>query len=125
MMTGEKKAPRKQVPEQVAVIDADRCTGCEACVEVCPVDCIDKIHPYPDAPGLQAWCEVDWDRCIGCRLCIRLPRPPSDPYTLCVCPWDAIEMIPLAGLTAAVDAMGGLPAYAAAHRERLLAAARH
>ena len=37
----KKKAPRKKVPKTLAVINADNCTGCESCREVCPVDCID------------------------------------------------------------------------------------
>ena len=28
----------------------DLCTGCDACVSVCPVDCIDKISD-PKTPG--------------------------------------------------------------------------
>ena len=36
-----KQKPRKKVPKELAVINADNCTGCESCLEVCPVDCID------------------------------------------------------------------------------------
>ena len=35
-----KKGPRKKLPKELAVINADNCTGCESCLEVCPVDCI-------------------------------------------------------------------------------------
>jgi len=28
---------RKKLPKEVAIINADNCTGCEACLEVCPV----------------------------------------------------------------------------------------
>ena len=34
-----KAGSRKKLPKEVAVINADNCTGCEACLEVCPVDC--------------------------------------------------------------------------------------
>ena len=102
------------------MIYADHCTGCEACIEVCPVDCIEKIPQYADAPGLQAFCEIDWDRCIGCRLCIRLPRAEADRYRLTVCPWEAIEMLPLAELAAVVDRLGGPPEYARSQQPRLL-----
>jgi len=29
---------RKKLPKELAVINADNCTGCDACIEVCPVD---------------------------------------------------------------------------------------
>jgi electron transport complex protein RnfB len=119
-----KTAPRKKVPKRLAVIDADNCTGCEACIEVCPVDCIEKVHPCAEAPGLQAWCEIDWDRCIGCELCVRLPTKKADRYELLVCPWEAIRMVPTDEIVEAVDRMGGLPKYLAEHRERLLETAR-
>jgi electron transport complex protein RnfB len=119
-----KHSPRKKTPPEVAVIYADHCTGCEACIEVCPVDCIEKVPQYPDAPGLQAFCEIDWDRCIGCQLCVRLPRADADHYRLTVCPWEAIEMLPLTDLVAVVDRLGGPPDYAAWHHGRLLAAAQ-
>ena len=77
------------------MIDADNCTGCAACIEVCPVDCIVLVRPHPETPGLPGWCEVDAERCIGCWLCIRLPRKKSEPYTMLICPWGAIEMAPI------------------------------
>ena len=119
-----KTAPRKKLPKELAVIDADHCTGCEACVEVCPVDCIRKVHQDPAAPHLLSWCEIDWDRCIGCKLCIRLARKKSDPYRLEVCPWEAITMVPIAGLVEAAQRPGGPPEYVAANRPRLVEMAR-
>ena len=32
-----KVGPRKKLPKELAVINADNCTGCESCLEVCPV----------------------------------------------------------------------------------------
>jgi len=118
----QSKNPRKKLPKEMAVIDVDNCTGCGACIEVCPVDCIVEVNQYPDAPGLQGWCEIDWDRCIGCRLCIRLPRKKSDAYAMLICPWEAIEMVPIAELPASVDLATG-PAAAEENRPRLLEAA--
>src|SRR2546429_526095 len=42
MAKGAGKA-RKKLPKELAVVRADNCTGCEACIEVCPVDCIYKL----------------------------------------------------------------------------------
>jgi electron transport complex protein RnfB len=117
-------ARRRKPPKELAVIDPDRCTGCGACVEVCPAQCIGRNEPYPDTPGLLSWCEVDWDRCIGCRLCVRVPGKESDPYTLVVCPWSAIEMVPMERLREAVEQIGGPPEMAEANRQRLLAVAQ-
>ena len=101
------------------MIDTDHCTGCRACIEVCPVDCIAVVTPNPAAPGLQGWCEIDWDRCIGCRLCIRLPRKKASAYTMLVCPWEAIEMTPVADLPAWVNLAAGPPPLASENRRRL------
>ncbi len=54
-----------------AVVDKDTCTGCEACVEVCPVDAIEMN----DGKAV-----VDADTCIDCAQCVD------------ECPVEAIEM---------------------------------
>ncbi len=117
---------RTKAPRWLAVIDADRCTGCGACIEVCPTEAIARVRFAQAETGvpLPIWCEVDWDRCIGCKLCVRLPGKKADPYTLLLCPWGAIEMLAPGDLAAAVDRMGGPSEYVAAHRNRLLAAAQ-
>lgn len=106
---GAKPAKRKFFKE-LAVIYADNCTGCDACVEVCPVDCIYKV-PGPDLPGLQAFCDIDLDRCIGCSLCERW------------CPWDAIEMVPTPKVAEAVAIKGGPPDYVEKNWESLVSVA--
>ena len=75
------KPPRKKAPPKLAVINQAGCTGCEACIVFCPVDCI-EIVPGMEHTGLQQVVEVDLDRCIGCSLCAKH------------CPWDTIEMLP-------------------------------
>lgn len=72
----------KKLPKQLAILDEDLCTGCDACLTVCPVDCIDKVHD-PKHPGYaMGVCTIDMKRCIGCKLCAQ------------VCPWDVITMVP-------------------------------
>src|ERR1700674_2745417 len=109
MATGAGK-PRKKLPKELAVVRADNCTGCEACIEVCPVDCIYKV-PGEDQPSLQSFVDIDLERCIGCKLCERW------------CPWDAIDMVPTAEIAEAVANKGGPPEYVEKNWERLVGAA--
>ena len=76
------KAPRKsKAPKQYAVIDQRGCTGCHACVPLCPVDCIENV-PGPEHPDFMRLVEIDLERCIGCAICADY------------CPWDTIFMVP-------------------------------
>jgi electron transport complex protein RnfB len=102
--------PRKKLPKELAVIRADNCTGCDACIEVCPVDCIYKV-PGPEQPGLQHFCDIDLERCIGCSLCERW------------CPWDAIDMVPTMEVAQHVANKGGPPDYVEQNWDRLVGAA--
>jgi electron transport complex protein RnfB len=71
---------RKKRPRELAVINQDGCTGCEVCLEVCPVDCMYVISG-PDYDVHKKVVEIDLDVCIGCKLCVKY------------CPWETIEMI--------------------------------
>jgi len=73
------KPARKKQPNVLAVVDQAGCTGCEACIAFCPVDCI-EIVPGLHHPEMNKLVEIDLDRCIGCKLCAKY------------CPWDAITM---------------------------------
>ena len=121
-----KQGPRKKLPKELAVINADNCTGCESCLEVCPVDCISLVS-LPEKPGVkgsQAWCEIDVERCVGCEVCVQIPQKKSNPYELTVCPWDAIEMVPTEQVAQVVAQIGGPPEYIRANWERLVGTAQ-
>lgn len=89
-MTAKKKRPRS-----IAIINPDYCTGCNACIEVCPTDCIEEVD-VADAglDGIGTFCEVRLSDCIGCIQCVH------------ICPWEAIDMV----ATDSVEEAYGLPA---------------
>src|SRR5271169_533125 len=85
---------RKRKPHILAVIN-ECCTGCAgspACVEYCPVaDCMYWAPDEDHAPFGRII--VDPLLCIGCKLCTS--KGPDGAF-LEGCPWDAIDMVPLA-----------------------------
>lgn len=74
------KPDRKKPPRSYAVIDQRGCTGCHACIPVCPVDCIEQV-PGVEHPDFMRVVEVDLERCIGCEACAK------------ICPWETIFMV--------------------------------
>ena len=120
-----KKESRKKLPKELAVINADNCTGCEACIEVCPVDCIElRSIDRGVVKGTQLWCEIDLERCIGCEFCVHIPKKKSNPYELTVCPWDAIEMVATEQVAQVVAQIGGPPEYLHENWDRLVGTAQ-
>jgi len=121
-----KKGPRKKVPKELAIINADNCTGCESCLEVCPVDCIELKRLDRDVAlnQTQQWCEIDLERCVGCEVCVHIPGKKSNPYELVVCPWDAIEMVPTENAAVVMAQVGGPPEYIYENWDRLVGTAQ-
>lgn len=120
-----KQGPRKKLPKELAVINADNCTGCEACLEVCPVDCIIKIQQFPNMPNMQSFCQIDLEHCVGCEVCVHIPQKKTNPYELTVCPWDAIEMVPTEMVAQSVAQIGGPPQYIYENWDRLVGTAQY
>ncbi|HEX3377580.1 MAG TPA: hypothetical protein VHS29_12010 [Candidatus Acidoferrales bacterium] len=94
---------RKRKPHILAVIN-ECCTGCSgspACVEYCPVaDCMYWAPDEDHAPFGRII--VDPLLCIGCKLCTS--KGPDGAF-LEGCPWDAIDMVPLADFEGANGAL--------------------
>ena len=74
---------KQKRPKLIAIVDEDNCTGCQACVPFCPVDCIESVpkekYDIPIPPV-----QIRFDECIGCVVCARVCTKMT---------WDAIRMI--------------------------------
>jgi len=61
-----KKIKPVQIPK--AKVEAELCTGCEFCVDICPFDCI-SMQPRTDHPEYFKIAVVDEKKCVSCKLC--------------------------------------------------------
>ncbi|MEE9522348.1 MAG: 4Fe-4S binding protein [candidate division NC10 bacterium] len=78
-----KKTIKKKRPRLMAVVN-DSCTGCEACIPFCPVDCIDHEPPAQSTGAIIPPVRIRWHECIGCQICARVCDGMA---------WEAIDMI--------------------------------
>jgi len=75
------KRKGKKPPKLLAIVHQSGCTGCEICIQGCPVDSIELVPgPNPENPQFQQMVEIDLSRCIGCQNCSQ------------DCPWETITM---------------------------------
>ncbi len=75
------KRKGKKPPKLIAVVHQSGCTGCEVCIQGCPVDSIELVPgPDPLNPQFRQMVEIDLARCIGCQNCSQ------------DCPWETIMM---------------------------------
>lgn len=50
-----------------AIVDPEKCQGCEECVDVCPVE----VFEMEDDKSVP----VNADECLGCESCIEVCEP--------------------------------------------------
>ncbi|MCZ6480711.1 MAG: 4Fe-4S binding protein [candidate division NC10 bacterium] len=80
-----RKTKKKRRPRLMAVVN-DSCTGCEACIPFCPVDCIDHEPSGTYTGAVIPPVRIRWHECIGCLICARVCDGMA---------WEAIDMIPI------------------------------
>lgn len=73
---------KKKAAKEIAVVHYNGCTGCEVCIDVCPVPNCIVLYDSPEGTMVNKVVRVVEDLCIGCNLCAKY------------CPWETIEMIP-------------------------------
>ncbi len=77
------------VNQRARYVDIETCTGCNRCLEVCPVDVIDEyneglgkrramVRPSVDTVPIAPY--IDIDNCIGCQSCAGVCEPKSLRY---------------------------------------------
>lgn len=80
---------RVRVKQKPRYVDIETCTGCNRCIEVCPVDVLDEynrgfgnrkamVRPSIDAVPIAPY--IDATNCIGCQSCSGVCEPKSLRY---------------------------------------------
>jgi electron transport complex protein RnfB len=63
----------------LAIVDEEKCTGCEVCIERCPFEAI-KMNP--DETFEEQKSSIDPEKCKGCGLCIISCEPNALTYKI-------------------------------------------
>ncbi|MFX1482520.1 MAG: hydrogenase iron-sulfur subunit [Promethearchaeota archaeon] len=77
---------RVTVKQMARYVDIESCTGCNRCIEVCPVDVVDEynnglgtrkamVRPTQDSVPIAPY--IDTTTCIGCQSCAGVCEPQS------------------------------------------------
>ncbi|MFO7677658.1 MAG: CoB--CoM heterodisulfide reductase iron-sulfur subunit A family protein [Thermoplasmatota archaeon] len=83
-LSGEKGNFKANIWKKSKYVDPDKCTGCNDCSDVCPVDVVssfdEKISTrkaiyieFPQAVPIVY--TIDWENCVGCGSCDRVCEP--------------------------------------------------
>ncbi len=52
------------------IINVEKCTACNRCVEACVYDALSLVNRGPNIPGKSAkMVQLESEKCIGCGLC--------------------------------------------------------
>ena len=58
-------------PRVIAVVTTS-CTGCQVCVDFCPVDCIDEPPRAQSLGEITPTIHIREEECVGCHLCAKV-----------------------------------------------------
>lgn len=84
--------------KHIVIVDKNRCSGCTACMSVCPLRCISM---HEDEEGFL-YPKVDGNTCIGCSKCVKVcpytkseftNKPENEEFAVCYAAYNTNEGI--------------------------------
>lgn len=78
--------PGRNTRQRLIAVVNPSCTGCEVCVDFCPVDCIDDLPSIDRVGETNPSIVIREEECIGCQVCAKVCGELT---------WNAIEMVPV------------------------------